>query len=173
MTWCLKTAALLRPTTGVFRNATAFAQLPRYFSQTPRTLIDEPGKFTERSSSYMNSILKDSDSRSHNRRSSAADRFGSDMISPMGINGNMQLPKMGPTAGRSIPVMNGDLSGAINQMKAAMSKNNVKHDWRAQRFHERPGLKRKRLRRERHRARFKEGFKRMVNVIIGMKAKGY
>jgi ribosomal protein S21 len=158
----------------VLRNTTAFASLPRHFSQTPRALIDEPGKFAEASSSYLNSgFLKDSDSRSHNRRSAASERFGSDMISPIGITGNMQLPKMGPTAGRSIPVLNGDLSGAINQMKAAMSKNNVKHDWRAQRFHERPGLKRKRLRRERHRARFKEGFKRMVNVIIGMKAKGY
>lgn len=116
-----------------------------------------------------NSFLNDSDSRSKSRKTYG---FGSDVM-PSNLGGIMQLPKMGPTAGRSVPVVQGDLASAINAMKIAMSKNNVKHDWRAQRFHERPGLKRKRLRRERHRARFKEGFKRMVNVIIGMKAKGY
>ena len=42
-----------------------------------------------------------------------------------------------------------------------------------QRFHEREGLKRKRLRNERWRRRFKEGFQRAVGRVVGMKRQGW
>lgn len=96
---------------------------------------------------------------------------------PTGINspplsfGNTKPPKMGPTAGRSVLVTT-DLAQAFMRLKSIISQNKVRQDFHSQRFHERPGLKRKRLRSERHRRRFKEGFKRMVSIVMDMKKKG-
>jgi small subunit ribosomal protein MRP21 len=78
---------------------------------------------------------------------------------------------MGPTAGRSVLVTT-DLAQAFMRLKSIISQNKVRQDFHSQRFHERPGLKRKRLRSERHRRRFKEGFKRMVSIVMDMKKKG-
>ncbi|KAI5777782.1 hypothetical protein EDC01DRAFT_676985 [Geopyxis carbonaria] len=82
-----------------------------------------------------------------------------------------RLPKMGPTAGRSVPVTV-DLRQAFMRLRSVISQNRVRQDFQKQRFHETAGNKRKRLRSERHRRRFKEGFKRMVNVAMQMKKMG-
>lgn len=82
-------------------------------------------------------------------------------------------PKMGPTAGRSIAVGPEGVNMAMGRLRMLLLKNNVKSDFMRQRFHERPGVKRKRLKSERHRKRFKAAFKRMVSVILKMKGKGY
>lgn len=82
-----------------------------------------------------------------------------------------RVPRMGPTAGRSILVQ-GDVVAAFTRLRAVVQINRVRSDLNKQRFHERPGLKRKRLKRERYRRRFKEGFKRMVGVVLDMKNRG-
>jgi ribosomal protein S21 len=87
------------------------------------------------------------------------------------INAPQKPPKMGPTAGRSVVVQT-DVAQAFMKLKSILSQNRVKQDFHLQRFHERPGLKRKRLRSERHRKRFKEGFRRMIAVVMDMKKKG-
>lgn len=88
-----------------------------------------------------------------------------------GIVDNKQLPRMGPTAGRSVLVQ-GDVTVAFTRLRSIVQANRVRADKNKQRFHERPGVKRKRLRRERHKRRFKEGFKRMVGIVLDMKNRG-
>ncbi|TGZ83145.1 hypothetical protein EX30DRAFT_394378 [Ascodesmis nigricans] len=82
-----------------------------------------------------------------------------------------KLPKMGPSAGRSIMVTQG-LPQAFMKLNYVLRENNVKGMVKAAKEHERPGLKRKRLKRQRWRARFKEGFKRMVQTALKMKKMG-
>jgi len=53
------------------------------------------------------------------------------------------------------------------------SFNKVKTDWVTQRFHERPGLKRKRLKRVRWRRRFMDGFKAAVTKVKELKKQGW
>ena len=80
-------------------------------------------------------------------------------------------PRMGPTAGRSVLVTT-DISQALMRLKSILSQNKVRQQFHMQKFHESRGLKRKRLASERHRRRFKEGFKRMVSIVLDMKKKG-
>ncbi|RVD90006.1 mitochondrial 37S ribosomal protein bS21m [Arthrobotrys flagrans] len=81
-------------------------------------------------------------------------------------------PRLGSTAGRSIAVRGGDVAGAFMQLRRVCAENSISRDAVAQRFYERPGIKKKRLRRERFRRRFKESFKRMVNTVLEMKRQG-
>ncbi|KAF3930768.1 hypothetical protein ABW20_dc0101445 [Dactylellina cionopaga] len=81
-------------------------------------------------------------------------------------------PRLGPTAGRSIAVRGGDVGGALMQLRRICSENSIARDAATQRFHERPGLKKKRLRRERFRRRFKYSFKKMVTTVLEMKRQG-
>jgi ribosomal protein S21 len=87
------------------------------------------------------------------------------------LTSNLKPPKMGPTAGRSVRV-SADLAQAFMGLKSIIQQNRVRQDFARQRFYERPGLKAKRLKSERYRRRFKEGFKRMVSVVLNMKKKG-
>ena len=82
-----------------------------------------------------------------------------------------RLPKMGPAAGRSV-LVNGDVAQAFMKLRTIIAQNKVRSDFAAQKFHEAPSVKRKRLASLRHRRRFKEGFKRMVAVVMDMKKKG-
>lgn len=84
---------------------------------------------------------------------------------------NIKMPKMGPTAGRSV-VVQSDVAQAFMKLRSVVRQNNVRTDFQTQRFHERPGLKRKRLASKRHRQRFKDGFRRMIAVVMDMKKKG-
>jgi hypothetical protein len=52
-------------------------------------------------------------------------------------------------------------------------KNRIKMEVAMQRFHERPGLKRKRLRRERWRKRFKEGFVATIKRVKELRKQGW
>ncbi|KAF8416167.1 hypothetical protein EV426DRAFT_434784 [Tirmania nivea] len=90
---------------------------------------------------------------------------------PPPIADTARVPRMGPTAGRSVLVQ-GDVTVAFTRLKSLVQANRVRSDLMKQRFHERPGLKKKRLKRERHRRRFKEAFKRMVGVVLDMKNRG-
>lgn len=83
-------------------------------------------------------------------------------------------PKMGPTAGRTVLVAEaGGIQAALTRLNFIMRKNKVWEDVRRQKFHERPGLKRKRLKSSRHRQRFAKAFRNMVGTILEMKGKGY
>ncbi|KAK6496525.1 hypothetical protein TWF481_002539 [Arthrobotrys musiformis] len=81
-------------------------------------------------------------------------------------------PRLGSNAGRSIAVRGGDVAGAFVQLRRVCTENSISRDAAAQRFYERPGVKKKRLRRERFRRRFKESFKRMVSTVLEMKRQG-
>lgn len=108
----------------------------------------------------------------------------SDRLDPM-RNTSMprqpQLPlplpvRLGPSLGRTVKVSqqkNIDVSRAFRQLEIMCRKNQVKQDFQRQRFHERPGLKRKRVRSERWRRTFKEGFKGMIALVKKMKQQGW
>ncbi|KAI9846845.1 MAG: hypothetical protein M1838_001120 [Thelocarpon superellum] len=84
--------------------------------------------------------------------------------------------RLSPSLGRSIlidPKRGTDLGRGLIYLSSLLSQNNVKGDHFRQRFHERPGLKRKRLKSERWRKRFKVGFKLMLNKVRQMKKKGW
>ncbi|KAG0640653.1 hypothetical protein HOY80DRAFT_884388 [Tuber brumale] len=82
-----------------------------------------------------------------------------------------ELPRTGPTAGRTVEVTS-DLSSALSRLRTIIAQNKLRVDQREQRFHVRPSLKRKRLKSLRHRKRFKDAFKRLVGIAMDMKRKG-
>ncbi len=84
--------------------------------------------------------------------------------------------KSRPSLGRSIEInlaKGRDLGRSLKLLQQQCSMNNVQRDQAQQRFYERPGLKRKRLRSERYRARFKAGFHAIVEKVKAMKRKGW
>lgn len=82
--------------------------------------------------------------------------------------------RLRPSTGRTFYVSGQtDFAGALRNLGRAVAQNQVKKDVRLQRFHERPGLKRKRLASERWRARFKIGFKAAVNRTFELKHQGW
>ncbi|KAK2022144.1 hypothetical protein LX32DRAFT_630440 [Colletotrichum zoysiae] len=79
-----------------------------------------------------------------------------------------------PPTGRTIHVTNNmDLAKAIKQLTYQTNKNKTKTIARLQKFHERPGKKRKRLHSERWRARFKEAFVATVKRVQELKNQGW
>ena len=82
--------------------------------------------------------------------------------------------RIDPYMGRSVPVKPGyTLAAAIRRLDQKLQANRIRADMFKQRFHERPGLKRKRLKSERWRKRFKEGFVAMVQQVKEMRDKGW
>ena len=84
--------------------------------------------------------------------------------------------KSRPSLGRTIEVDTArgrHLGRALKMLQVQCNINNVMRDHAAQRFYERPGLKRKRLKSERWRARFKAGFHAMVEKVKAMRRKGW
>lgn len=84
--------------------------------------------------------------------------------------------KLNASVGRTVAVDSSrgmDVGRAFRTLDAAITRNQVRKHARLQRFHERPGMKRKRLKSERWRRRFKEGFRQMVKRVQGMKAQGW
>lgn len=85
-------------------------------------------------------------------------------------------PRLGPEYGRTVhlDVARGrDIVRGIAMMGGMLARNKVKNDFNRQRFHERPGLKRKRLNSERWRARFKFGFKKLTARVTELTRKGW
>lgn len=86
------------------------------------------------------------------------------------------LPRLGPTVGRSVQIRaeaGMDLAKGLRTMEVICGRNKVKMDFYRQKFHERPGLKRKRLASERWRKRFLEGFKASVTRVQYLKRQGW
>ncbi|USW54327.1 Putative ribosomal protein S21 [Septoria linicola] len=110
--------------------------------------------------------------------------YGADIydIFPGGSGGQPELTKdlepviLPPNVGRLVEVdekRNMDVARAFRTMEIQCNKNRVKRSFAQQRFHERPGLKRKRLKNERWIKRFKENFKGTVQLVQKMKKQGW
>ncbi|GIZ43106.1 hypothetical protein CKM354_000634600 [Cercospora kikuchii] len=81
-----------------------------------------------------------------------------------------------PNVGRLVEVdekRNMDVGRAFRTMEILCNKNKVKRTFAQQRFHERPGLKRKRLKNERWIRRFRENFRGTVQLVQKMKKQGW
>ncbi|CCX16401.1 hypothetical protein FPQ18DRAFT_16464 [Pyronema domesticum] len=148
-----------------------FPRTVRTFSTTVRRAADEgkPATKTPHPYSILDAFSSGSQAPRH-RAAGTGGMFGRNTM-PIAQVLQSKPPKMGPTAGRSV-VVTADVAQAFMRLRSILSQNRVQKDVYSQRFHERPGLKRKRLASERHRRRFKEGFKRMVSIVMDMKAKG-
>lgn len=88
----------------------------------------------------------------------------------------MPSMKLNSTVGRTISVdanRGMDVGRAFRTLEMRCNQNMVKRDHMRQRYHERPGLKRKRLRSERFRKRFKEGFRATIKMVQGLKKQGW
>ena len=84
--------------------------------------------------------------------------------------------KLNSTVGRTIAVNENkgiDVGRAFRTLEARCAQNSVKRDHMRQRYHERPGLKRKRLASERWRRRFKESFRATIKLVQGLKKQGW
>lgn len=85
-------------------------------------------------------------------------------------------PRLNPTYGRTVDldVSRGrDIVRGIGMLGSLMARNKVRQDFNKQRFHERGGLKRKRLNSERWRARFKQGFRSVTSRVTELTRKGW
>lgn len=108
----------------------------------------------------------------HSRRTDVFDEA-------MKIEKNLiQLPplRLGPSLGRTLPV---DSSGGrevfrvFAELNRKLSHGNVKGMLMKGRFHERPGLKRKRLKSKSWRRRFMDGFSAVVDRVQQMRKQGW
>ena len=82
--------------------------------------------------------------------------------------------RMGPTLGRTVKIGDdGDLARGFRQLDLNCARNRVRSDFNKQRFHERPGLKRKRLHSERWRRRFKADFQAVCSRVEELRRKGW
>jgi len=84
--------------------------------------------------------------------------------------------KLDSSVGRTIHVnadKGVDVGKAFRMLEMRCAQNSVKRDFMRQRFHERQGLKRKRLKQERWRRRFKETFRATVGMVVRMKGQGW
>jgi pyruvate/2-oxoglutarate dehydrogenase complex dihydrolipoamide acyltransferase (E2) component len=82
--------------------------------------------------------------------------------------------RLSPVLGRTVHV-NGrvDVATAVTFTNTLAARNKIKFHYHHQKFHERPGLKRKRLHSERWRKKFKKGFSAMVHRVQELKSQGW
>ncbi|KAL2061542.1 hypothetical protein VTL71DRAFT_6919 [Oculimacula yallundae] len=81
---------------------------------------------------------------------------------------------LNPSTGRTVAVTSQiDVAKSFRLMEMSCARNRIRSDSMRQRFHERGGMKRKRLRRERWRTRFLEGFKATVLRVKQLKHQGW
>lgn len=85
-----------------------------------------------------------------------------------------QLLSFSPSSGRSVFVTpKVDIMMAFKKMEMGCSRNRVRREATAQRFHERPGLKRKRLKSLKWRERFLDSFKATLNRVQDLRSQGW
>lgn len=94
------------------------------------------------------------------------------MVRPRAVRTIVSRPSLGRTielnAAKGV-----DLGRALTRLGQLTRQNRIQQDRKSQRFYERPGLKRKRLRSERYRARFKAGFLATVEKVKAMRRMGW
>lgn len=82
--------------------------------------------------------------------------------------------RLRPVIGRTVELGGKtDVARALALLNMKCAVNKVKLDFNKQKFHERPGLKKKRLRRERWRVRFKGGFKATCARVRDLAQQGW
>lgn len=82
--------------------------------------------------------------------------------------------RLRPSVGRTVHLDSRvDLARGLGLLNTRVRVNKIAQDVSKQRFHERPGLKRKRLRSERWRARFKDGFKATCSRVQDLARQGW
>ena len=85
-------------------------------------------------------------------------------------------PRLNPTYGRTVELdasRGRDIVRGIGMLGSLVARNKLKSDFHKQKFHERGGLKRKRLLSERWRARFKVGFREVTGRVTELTRKGW
>ncbi|KAF2877420.1 hypothetical protein BDV95DRAFT_559216 [Massariosphaeria phaeospora] len=85
-------------------------------------------------------------------------------------------PRLNPAYGRTVnldPGKGRDLVRGLGMLGSLVTRNKIKYDLHIQRYHERPGLKRKRLNSVRWRAKFKIGFRDVVGRVSELTRKGW
>ncbi|RYO98103.1 hypothetical protein DL765_010937 [Monosporascus sp. GIB2] len=79
-----------------------------------------------------------------------------------------------PRLGRTVHVSkNVDVARSFTILAIQVAQNRIRQEFQYQRFHERPGLKRKRLKSERWQKRFKRGFKETVRRVRELTKQGW
>jgi len=81
-----------------------------------------------------------------------------------------------PSVGRTVEInaeRGMDFGKALRNLEIQCAVNKVRQDLARQRFHERPGMKRKRLKSERWRKLFRESFRATVGRVKEMRRKGW
>lgn len=97
------------------------------------------------------------------------------------INTSVTIPRqkripirLSPSTGKTVNIGgNVDVARGLRLLEMSCSRNKVRRDANRQRFHERTGLKKKRLRSERWRRRFMEGFKATVGRVKQLRKQGW
>ncbi|KAH7134599.1 hypothetical protein B0J13DRAFT_609958 [Dactylonectria estremocensis] len=74
---------------------------------------------------------------------------------------------------RTSPLSGQSPVAAIKILGRMVREQKVKNKYFSQKFHERPGLKKKRLKSQRWRSRFKTGFKAVVHRVVELKKQGW
>lgn len=103
-------------------------------------------------------------------------RYGLSPLKPLSKRPDEKPMRLSPATGRTIAVNKErgmDVGKAIRSLEMLVARNGVKRDFNKQRFHERGGLKRKRLKSERWRKRFKENFQGTVARVQALTRKGW
>lgn len=88
----------------------------------------------------------------------------------------MRTIRSRPTVGRTVeinPDRDVDFGRALRTLGIQCAVNRVRADLQRQRYHERPGMKRKRLKSERWRKLFRESFRATVGRVKEMRRKGW
>ncbi|KAF2091746.1 hypothetical protein K490DRAFT_61175 [Saccharata proteae CBS 121410] len=87
-----------------------------------------------------------------------------------------ELSRVGPSVGKSVSLNTNrgqSFADGLRLLDTLVARNGVRYDLKKQAFHERPGLKRKRLARERWRKRFMTGFKQVVSRVQRLRKQGW
>jgi small subunit ribosomal protein MRP21 len=127
----------------------------------------DPSRLARTSTTSMAGLSKDS----------ALFKSGPNSISQKAIPPPPLTLRLNASTGRSISLRNGaydiDVGQGVRLLQRELSKNRVMYMQRKAKYHERPGLKRKRLRSERWRKRFMVGFLGYVAKAMKMKRQGW
>lgn len=145
-------------------------QQPNRDKSSVDDLIDSMGSPSPRSQKNTTSYSADDISRMLDPLST------SNPGAPPAIEDDGPVMKLGPSLGRTVevnPARGMDVGRAFRTLEMQCARNSVKRDFMMQRFHERPGLKRKRLKSVRWRRNFKKNFQATVALVQKMTRQGW
>lgn len=146
------------------RNLSSLTAMKDSFAASPFTI-----SITNRPGSLVDNMMKP---RTVANVSEDVSAVIEKMVRPRAVRTIVSRPSLGRTielnAAKGV-----DLGRALTRLGQLTRQNRIQQDRKSQRFYERPGLKRKRLRSERYRARFKAGFLATVEKVKAMRRMGW